>query len=210
MNFWRRYATYAVCVLLSALPLPAEQRATASDEAVSVTVAIEVAPIAQVELPQGGGFRLYIPTRDEGTGPGGPFTPQQAPHLDIAEIPFEVTGNGIVNVDVKPETIIAEAPDGVIGEAMHTEVSGWTLPYRVRLEFPLGNPPNPTAGLGNPGGRNPTQGESYSADTSSGPLSGIVHVIPDVTWGEIASGRFSESGHYTGTVEITVTIEAEQ
>jgi hypothetical protein len=185
-----------------------ESRAQQTTSKASVGVEIRVGPIAQIEFPQGTGFELYIPSRQEGLADQGPFSPARAPHVATAQIPFTVVGNAWAVVSALPADILQVLPDGPVGKAFPGDPEGPNqgveLPYRLRLEFPEGTPVQPLAGLENPRGRNPTDDGTASANVASGPVFGVIHVIPDIIWGEIASGRFVNHGLYRGEVQVTI------
>lgn len=174
----------------------------------TVTVSIRVAPVAQVDFPAGTGFELHIPDKGKGRAPMRAGPP---PHIDTAQIPFTIKGNTPVVVLAVPGAILQEDQDGTIGRAWPVPGGGASgdaaLGYRLRLEFPLGVPKNPLAGLGNGRGKNPTRSDSMKGDPSQGSLSGIIHVIPDVHWGDVASGKFDDPGIYSGSVQLIISTD---
>ena len=184
----------------------------------NVNILIRINPIARVDFPQGTGFVLVIPSREEGRGRGGPFTRGPAPHLDSAQIPFIVTGNSWVTITAEPGAIFTLPPRSPVGRAFGDVPVGIALlddpdasaqesaiPYTLWIEFPAGLSGRSPAGLGNPSGKNPTKQSALQASVANGPISGIVHVVPNIVWGDIASGRFVNSGIYRGEVQVTVT-----
>jgi len=199
-----------------------ESHAQRTTSEARVGVGIRVGPIAQIEFPQGTGFVLDIPSREEGLADRGPFSPQRAPHVDTAQIPFTVIGNAWVTVSVEPGAVLESPPGGPVGRAFPDGPVGMArpddpfgpnqgveLPYRLWIEFPEASSARLAAGLGNPSGRNPTEHSISRANVASGPVSGIVHVVPGVTWGEIASRSFVNPGLYRGDVQVTITATEE-
>jgi len=193
-------------------------KALAASDTVSITVAIQITPIVQIEFPQGSEFQLYIPSREEGRGGGGHFTRGPAPHLDTAQIPFIVTGNARVTVSAEPGEVFAWPHRSPVGQAFDDVLLGKAIivdpansaeenaiPYTLWIEFPAAVSGRSPAGLGNPSGKNPTKHSSLQASVANGPISGIVHVVPSITWGDVASGRFVNAGIYSGEVQVTVT-----
>ena len=204
----------AVYLLFALIPY----RALAASDTASVVISIQVTPIAQIEFPQGADFQLYIPSREEGRGRGGPFTRGPTPHLDSAQIPFIVTGNSWVTITAEPGAIFTLPPRSPVGRAFGDVPVGIALlddpdasaqesaiPYTLWIEFPAGLSGRSPAGLGNPSGKNPTKQSALQASVANGPISGIVHVVPNIVWGDIASGGFVNSGIYRGEVQVTVT-----
>lgn len=195
-----------------------EGKAQQTTSQTRAAVGIRVGPVAQIDFPQGTGFLLDIPSRVEGLAGRGPVASVHAPHVDAATIPFTVTGNAWVMVSVEPAAVLASPPgspvgrafpDGPVGRALPDDPSGPNqgveLPYRLWIEFPSANAARSPAGLGNPSGGNPAQHSMSRANVADGPVAGIVHVVPSVTWGEIASRRFASPGLYRGEVQVTVT-----
>lgn len=172
----------------------------AFERSASVTVTITIPPSARAEFPDGTSFQLRIPSRQEGLGPGGPFAYGRAPHVALAQVPFTVLANTPVTVSVLPGDLMEAG--SALGAATRADGGDTRLPYRVRLEFPLGVPNNPLAGNG---GNGRSGDDVRSADPRGALLSGIVHIVPAITWGEIASRRFSASGLYVGNVEVVVS-----
>lgn len=201
-------------LLFGALGSRAQQ---AAREAI-VGVGIKVGAIAQIEFPQGTGFALDIPSRAEGIAGRGPSAPGRAPHVDTAQIPFSVTGNAWVTVSVEPGAVMGSPPVGPVGRAFPNDLvgkalpddpsgpnKGVELPYQLWLEFPKASLASSPVGLGNPSGRNPAHHKVLRASVAKGPVFGIVHVVPGITWGEIASRNFDNPGLYFGSVQVTVT-----
>jgi len=172
--------------------------ALAQSDRATVSIAIEIGPIVQLDLDSGAGFQIYIPTASETRGR--PFDFGAPPHVSLAEVPFTVRGNTPVTVSARPEPL--QDGDGQVGRAIAVDGSGRTVRYRLVLEFPLGTPAKPLQGLG-ARGQNATGNATRSADASTGPLSGIVHIVPEVIRGEIASSRV-HSGWYSGSVRVIV------
>lgn len=181
-------------------------------------VGIRVGPIAQIDFPQGTGFLLDIPSRAEGLAGRGPFASGQAPHVDTVTIPFTVAGNAWVIVSVEPGSVQGARSGGPVGRAFIDSLvgralpddpsgpnQGVELPYRLWVEFPATTSARPPAGLGNPSGGNPAPHNESRANVADGPVNGIVHVVPSVTWAEIASRRFVNPGLYRGDVQVTIT-----
>lgn len=174
--------------------------AMAQSDRATVSVTVRVDPIARLDLDAGSGFEIYIPTAAETRG--GPFSFGAAPHVALAEVPFTVRSNTRVTVSVLPEPLM----DGTgKGQAIAVNGSGETLGFWVVLDFPSGTTLNPLEGLG-AHGQNATGKTASSADVSSGPLAGIVYIVPNVTRGEVASGRVP-SGRYSGAVQVVVTVD---
>ena len=193
-----------------------EARAQQGRDTATVGVQIQIGPIAQLDFPEGTGFELYIPSREEGLAGSGPFPRGEEPHVDTAQIPFTVIGNAWVTVEAAPGAVLEPPPGGPVGRAFgdapvgkafpdDPDNQGVELPYRLWIEFPEGSSAHSPAGLGNPSGRNPTEHSISSANVARGPVSGIVHVVPGVIWGEIASQHFDNPGRYRGEVQVTIT-----
>ena len=204
--------------MVVALLAPLSQRTFAASDTASVTISIQIGPIAEIDFPQGTGFELYIPSREEGLAGRGPFPRGEEPHVDTAQIPFTVIGNAWVTVEAAPGAVLEPPPGGPVGRAFGDAPvgkafpddpdgpnQGVELPYRLWIEFPEGSSARSPAGLGNPSGRNPTEHSISRANVASGPVSGIVHVVPGVIWGEIASQHFDNPGRYRGEVQVTIT-----
>lgn len=187
--------------------LPISTQAERQDRA-TVSIAIKVSPIAQIDFPSGTDFELDIPGRPNrhGSRRGGP-----PPHLDTAQVPFTITGNSPVTVRALPGVIFRQDHKGILGKAFSVPGGGASadavLGYRLRLEFPLGHPRNPLAGFGKRRGKNHTGLNRLTADPSQGPLSGIVHVIPNENMGSIASGKFGHPGRYRGSVQVILSTD---
>lgn len=186
-------------------------RAQQGKDTATVGVQIQIGPIAQLDLPKGTGFELYIPSRTQGLGGGGPFTRGPAPHLDNVQIPFTVSGNAWVTVTAAPSAMLDSPPSGPVGRASRTgpmgkalSDAGAELPYYLCIELKSGNHGRSLAGLGNPCGTNPTQHPTSRANVAQGSVSGVVHVVPGVIWGDIASRRFDSPGIYRGEVQVTI------
>lgn len=186
-----------------------ECRAQQATNEARVGVGIKIGPIAQIEPAQGNGFELYIPSREEGRGPGGSTQPDQAPHLDIAEIPFEIRSNSRVTVEALPGAVLEYLQGEPIGKAFPVEqdnaAAGAVLPYRLHIEFPAKTRGRAVPGLRNGRGKNPTGSHSSTYDASGGSVSGIVYVIPIIKRADLATRGFNQPGLYTGTVQITVS-----
>lgn len=188
----------------------------ASDEA-RLGVQIRFGPIAQLELPEGTAFELHIPSRAQGLEGSGPFTRGPAPHLDSAQVPFTVSGNARVTVSAAPGAVLDAPPEGPVGRASRTGPTGKALsdtgaelPYYLCIELPESGGRGPSsAGLGNPCGTNPGHQATSRVDTAQGPISGVVHVVPGVMWGDVASRSFDNPGIYRGEVQVTITAREE-
>lgn len=162
------------------------QQATSQTRA---AVGIRVGPIAQIDFPQGTGFVLVIPSREQGRGSRGPFTRGPAPHLDSAQIPFTITGNSWVTVTAEPGAFFTLPQRSPVGRALGDVPVGMALlddpgvsglkpaiPYTLWIEFPADRSGRSPTGLGNPSGKNPTKYSALQASVANGPISGIVHV----------------------------------
>lgn len=206
---WSCSLLYATAFMAGSLLGVLESRAQQTRSEASVGVQITVNPTAQIDFPLGSGFELYIPSRADGRGRGGPFRSSQAPHLDIAEIPFQVRSNTHVTVVALPDEILDYVRGEPIGKAVYSgpseSATGAVLPYRLRLDFPI-----KARGRAVPGFRIESSGNSTGSHASAGYpsgviLSGIVYVVPKIQWSDVASRRFSEPGLYKGAIQVTVS-----
>lgn len=189
-----------------------EARAQQGRDTATVGVQIQIGPIATLDFPEGTSFELHIPSRAQGLGGAGPFTRGPAPHLDSAQIPFTVSGNAWVTVAAAPGAELDAPAGGPVGRASGAgpggkalSDAGAELPYYLCIELEPRKRGRSLAGLGNPCGTNPTQHATSRANVARGPVSGVVHVVPGVIWGSIASRRFDNPGIYRGEVQVTIT-----
>jgi hypothetical protein len=180
----------------------------AQDDQQTVILQIHVPPIAEVQFPQGADFSLEIPSREEGLGPGGPFRSSQPPQLDAARIPFLLLANHTVTITAVPVRVFGTRGDVLIGAA--TQDGGdAVLPYTLQLEIEGAGTSPHLRGFGITRGLAARHQNEVTVRSGGQPLSGIVHVHPDVSWGEIASRRFAGSGVFTGEIRISVISDAE-
>jgi hypothetical protein len=207
--FLLSFPSLSKAVLLSACITAALAGMARADQASAVVgVEIHVPPIAEVQFPQGADFSLEIPSREEGLGPGGPFRSSQPPQLDAARIPFLLLANHTVTITAVPVRVFGTRGDVLIGAA--TQDGGdAVLPYTLQLEIEGAGTSPHLRGFGITRGLAARHQNEVTVRSGGQPLSGVVHVHPDVSWGEIASRRFAGSGVFTGEIRISVISDAE-
>lgn len=212
LQFGRRFRVFLLPAVLAGASLSGvlEIQAQQATSKARVGVQVRVDPIVRLEFPQGNEFELYIPSREEGRGRGGPFHPHHAPHLDIAVIPFEIQSNSGIIVEALPGEILEYFRGKAIGKAFPADstnsATGAVLPYRLHLELPTKTRGRSVPGFSVLRGRNLTTSEISAADARGEVLSGTVYVIPTIKWGDISSRRFNDPGLYRGSVQITVSV----
>ena len=183
--------------------------ASASEENAKVTLMIRVHPMAEVQFPNGQGFVLRIPSRAEGLVPGGPFIPGRAPQLDAAQIPFQIIANTPVTLTALPVEVSELRKTTVIGTATSEDPdgpnAGALLPYVLRLEIVTDGMAAPGRGLGITRGMSAQATNEATVQSPGRMLHGVIHVHPDLNWGDVASGAFPYHGTFRGEVRLTVT-----
>lgn len=210
------WCAFLICAAILFFPLlrSAEGQVLQTTHEARVQVELRVSTIAQIDFPEGTNFLLRIPSREEALARRGPYALGNPPYLDVAEIPFVVNGNAWLTVSAEPGSVQASRPkrgfgpaydSGPVGLAFPDDRNGPNkgieLPYRLWIDF------SPTG----VGGRSadllgPARGASVAhINAADGPILGVVYVVPNLTWGEIASRRFSHPGYYRGEVRIAIT-----
>ena len=161
----------------------------------TVRIAIRIGPIVEVSFPEGTNFSLEVV--DAGRprfGEAGGGRSRRA-LVAPATIPFEVRGNAHAVVSAMPGEVSrafdAANPTGIArlpNEGAQTPGDS-RMEYRTIVEFPDEDRGNVT-----------THGNTKRANVASGPMRGVVHVIP-------RSLRAVPSGRYSGAVQMAVYAE---
>jgi len=180
---------------LAATAVPTVAAAQIMSAAATVRIAIQIGPIVEVSFPEGTDFSIEVV---ENSGPqfGGSGAGLSRPTLLApATIPFEVRGNAHAVVSAIPGEVSkafdAANPTGIArlsNQSAHTSGNGG-IEYRTFVEFPDEYRDNIS-----------THGSTVKANVATGPLRGVVHVIPlDVSKAPV--------GRYSGAIQMVVYAE---
>jgi hypothetical protein len=185
-------------------------------------VALKVDAYAHVEFPKGTSFKIRIPSLNEWLNYRTQNASQALPYLETVQIPFIATGNAWVAISVEPGEIEQRLPAGndlqerINASRSHSNAERLqhvqpqiALPFKVYIEFPKRLSNRTTKGLSTYSGENPTQNTSSRADVADGPVSGAIHVIPNIIWGENARRNAVLPGIYRGNVQVTISASEE-
>lgn len=200
----------AIALLVGLFPL---EYASAQSTQETVNVRISVGQIAEIEFPEGSGFELDIPDREDGRGPRGPFGSSLAPQLDAARIPFVLRANHTVRITAIPLQVVGWRGNVAIGGATQVDdgegVDGRVLPYTLQLELQDHGSSAQVRGLGITSGQSTRFQNEITVRESGQGLRGIIHVHPDISWADVASGRYTASGVFSGEVRLGVVPDAD-
>lgn len=185
-------------------------------------VALKVDAYAHVEFPKGTSFKVRIPSLNEWLNFRTQNASEALPHLDTVHIPFIVTGNAWVAISVGPgeieqklppsigfqETINASRTNSNAERLQHVQPQS-ALFFKTYIEFPKRLANQTTKGISTSSGKNPTQNTSLRTNVADGPVSGVIHVIPNIIWGENARRNAVLPGIYRGNVQVTISASEE-
>jgi hypothetical protein len=181
-----------------------------SRSSATVTVTISVAPIANIDFPNGTDFIITVPRN---ASPNGAT-------IQPVRIPFTVRGNPIASVSARPDVFLQTNVGAFYGLALGPDGGSEPLGYDIVVQFPV--PSQNHAGLPTRGGfGNGATRDNYAnlpsvSEDPTPPLAvdmvqqkhtayGTIHLVARHGW--TPDGRSAKAGKYSGSINVTVTTD---